>query len=436
MSLNLEKVTLVAVDTKQPYLAVKALQESSKEINFKEIILFSDKKPFNIDEKIKFIKIKKINNLVEYSKFIANELVNFIQTDYCFTVHYDGFIINPKLWSEDFLKYDWIGAPWVKEAPFLPSNVRVGNGGVSIRSKKLMDIVAKKYPLTDGHEDVHICCNYRNLLEQENLSFAPLEIASKFSLECICDDVDVNINKVFAFHGPHSSDQKEKIKDLIFTFYKHDLIKMDKHTLQDWLRDEAGSSQPDYFYSNKKGNLTLQQIPQEYVNLLDVFKNNNINSYLELGVANGGSFFLNSIFLQKTCNVLHCVDNLAYKDTHIKQTKSKITDKVERLKKLFPEKEIHFFNTTTDLFFTENKLYYDCIFIDADHSYDGVSKDFKNALKCINKHGIIIFHDIGNKDTGVAQLWSEIKQKYSDTKEFLYSETSWYNCGIGVIFLK
>jgi hypothetical protein len=33
-------------------------------------------------------------------------------TEFAILVHEDGFIVNPECWSDEFLKYDYIGAPW------------------------------------------------------------------------------------------------------------------------------------------------------------------------------------------------------------------------------------------------------------------------------------------------------------------------------------
>lgn len=431
--INLNNTTLIIVDTKQPHMAVKSLEKTCEKIKFKKVILFSDHKPFNFNNKFEFVEIEKINNLIEYSKFVVNKLPDYIDTEYCFTVHHDGFVVNPDKWDNDFLNYDWIGAPWKKDAHFLYNGERVGNGGVSIRSKKLMDI-AKKYEC-DNHEDSFICCNLRQILLDNGVKFAPLELAAKFSLECGSDDLNVTMSDVLAFHGKHTPAHLNNIKNLIFDFYKDDLIKMDKTRLEDWVRNEAGSSQPDYFYCNTPGNLTLQQIPEEYAELLSIFKNSNIESYLELGVANGGSFFINSIFLQNTAKKLYCVDNLAYKDTHVQQTESKILSKVNKLKEMFPDKTFKFYNSTTDDYFKTSRDYFDCIFIDADHSYEGVKKDFENALNHVNENGILIFHDIANAETGVKKLWNEIKDNFKDNKEFCFTKANWYNCGIGVLYI-
>ena len=48
----------------------------------------------------------------------------------------------------------------------------------------------------------------------------------------------------------------------------------------------------------------------------------------------------------------------------------------------------------SDIFFKNNKKLFDVIFIDGDHTYKQVRKDFINSVKCLNKNGIIIIHDV------------------------------------------
>lgn len=433
--INIDNCTLFAVDCIQPELAIKALEKTCKQINFKEVIFFSDVKPTYLNDKFKFHQIEKINNLDEYSEFMLTKLTNFIDTEFCFSIHHDGFVVNLELWSNDFIKYDYIGAPWPSTAQFILEGKRVGNGGVSIRSKKLMEYV-KTIPQR-GHEDTVICVNLRTHLEERGFTFAPLEVAAKFSVELTCADLDQQVSNTFAFHGKHTSEHIAEIKKLIKSHYRDDLIKMSVEELRDWICNKAGSQQPDYFICNTPGNLQLQQVPEEYSEFLNIMRNQNIKTYLELGVGNGGSFFVNSIFLQKTASKLHCVDNIAYRDTHIKQSETKIQKKVDMLQEMFTDKDIFFHNMSTDDFFDQNKNVFDCIFIDADHSYEGVYKDYKNAMKAIEPNGIIILHDIANTDTGVYKLWNEIKKIHTSVKEFTYKANPalGYPCGIGIIFL-
>lgn len=57
-----------------------------------------------------------------------------------------------------------------------------------------------------------------------------------------------------------------------------------------------------------------------------------------------------------------------------------------------------FYQMTTDEFFEKNKYTFDAIFIDACHNYEQVKKDFENALKILNKNGVIFLHDTDPRD--------------------------------------
>ena len=58
---------------------------------------------------------------------------------------------------------------------------------------------------------------------------------------------------------------------------------------------------------------------------------------------------------------------------------------------------------TSDEFFENNEIYFDCIFIDALHIYEQVRKDILNSVKFLNTHGIIIIHDCLPK-----KIWNQI----------------------------
>ena len=49
---------------------------------------------------------------------------------------------------------------------------------------------------------------------------------------------------------------------------------------------------------------------------------------------------------------------------------------------------------TSDNFFKNNKEKFDLIFIDGLHTFDQISKDFKNSFKFLNTGGYIVMHDL------------------------------------------
>jgi len=48
---------------------------------------------------------------------------------------------------------------------------------------------------------------------------------------------------------------------------------------------------------------------------------------------------------------------------------------------------------TSDDFFRENKIFFDCVFIDGLHVYEQARKDILNSIKFLNTNGLIILHD-------------------------------------------
>jgi len=207
------------------------------------------------------------------------------------------------------------------------------------------------------------------------------------------------------------------------------LLKYSENELVDYIANDAGSSKPHFGGNiNGKDHLQLQQNPQEFTNLLLFLKGFGSKSYLEIGVGQGGSFLLCSLF-QPLAVHFHAVDNCNYMETAagFEDQEVSILEKVELLKKLKNIDDIKFFNTNSDKWFASNNLSYDTIFIDGDHSYEGVKRDFLNAEQILNKNGCIIFHDIAKNGTGVNQIWEEIDSSRK-VNEWILS-----NFGIGII---
>jgi len=162
---------------------------------------------------IECIYIPKLDYL-GYSQFCIEQLTKYINTDFFLNVQLDGFILNPELWDNDFLKYDYIGAPWQnKKSRPLHTNMIVGNGGFSIRSKRLLNTLEKIKWHSDwekhdvlkehwGNEDYFICVLIRDILEAQGIKFAPIDLASRFSVQSGDPLGRTKILKnVFGFHG-------------------------------------------------------------------------------------------------------------------------------------------------------------------------------------------------------------------------------------------
>jgi len=201
--LQLPTVSLVAVTGLNPSGAIRALKISMENIHFHENILIAHEKPADLPYGITFkaceptdLQSKDKKNTNDYSKFMAYRLHEYITSDYALIVHNDAYVLRPKKWIKEFLEYDYIGAPWPKNIHFTNEkvNVRVGNGGFSLRSKRLLNVLNElQLPFTDNgtgyfNEDGILCVYYRKQLETSGIHFAPVNIAAKFSLEIVCEE--------------------------------------------------------------------------------------------------------------------------------------------------------------------------------------------------------------------------------------------------------
>lgn len=192
MKINLPQVTLIALTNKDFEGHKKAVEKSCGGIEFGAVKLIWD---------------EKCNSIDEWNRKIIYDLHKYVDTTHAILFHADGYVINPEKWNNDWLQYDFIGAPWP-----LPTDdysyrdeegdiQRVGNS-VSLRSKRLMERVAKfewKSYYGNTNEDGFFSVHHRKELEKEGYKFAPLEVAVHFSKE---HEIPENVGiTTFAFHS-------------------------------------------------------------------------------------------------------------------------------------------------------------------------------------------------------------------------------------------
>ncbi len=186
-------LTLVAVDCAYPALAAKALQRSASLLPAARVLLLTDVKATFDGVEVK--SIAPIKSRAAYSQFMLKQLADHIDTDYALVVQWDGFVIHDDAFAEEFWNYDYIGARW----PHVDGEFKVGNGGFSLRSRKLLHALRDDAIVyrDDENEDEAICIRYRTLLEQKhNIVFADERVADRFAF-----DVSRPVGRTLGFHG-------------------------------------------------------------------------------------------------------------------------------------------------------------------------------------------------------------------------------------------
>lgn len=180
--------------------------------------------------------------------------------------------------------------------------------------------------------------------------------------------------------------------------------------------------------------------------LIDIFKKENVRSYLEIGSKFGGSLWLIANALPKGSRIVSV--DLPHGDTSFKENLPHLQECVKKLRDNGYDSHLIVGDSTApEIVEQVYKLGpYDAVFIDANHTTPYILKDWQNYGK-VGK--LIAFHDIaflreqgldpGKKPIQVSQFWNEIKTKYRHVEfrhEAIRGNPGQRKCdnGIGVLW--
>jgi len=193
--LSLPDVTLVMIETRRHDLARMAIEDCLRQADFGEALVFSDRRL--AVQGATYVAIDDFPTKLGWCEFLWRDVPAYVKTRQALLIQWDSWIFDPAMWREDFLAFDYIGAPW-----WYRDGRNVGNSGFSLRSKRLMDFLAKRearFPVTTPAEDDLLCRRYRPAIEQETgFCWAPEDVALDFAFERIRAARD---SRHFGFHG-------------------------------------------------------------------------------------------------------------------------------------------------------------------------------------------------------------------------------------------
>jgi len=155
----------------------------------------------------------------EYQLLSVFKLYDMFTEDFVVSCQLDGFPLYPENWKEEFLEYDYIGAPWSPvnlkahldnyynvgddeiDLETVPNRYLVGNSGFCLRSRKFLEVSSKStYPLhvcpvhfnhfttAPKFDDFFFCVGARSYFDIRGINFAPVDVASRFSLEAVSEE--------------------------------------------------------------------------------------------------------------------------------------------------------------------------------------------------------------------------------------------------------
>ncbi|MFN3301840.1 MAG: O-methyltransferase [Patescibacteria group bacterium] len=180
------------------------------------------------------------------------------------------------------------------------------------------------------------------------------------------------------------------------------------------------------------------QIQEEILELLKILEKIKPKTILEIGTAKGGTLFLFSRIASEDAIIISI--DLPGGKFGGGYPKWKIpifqAFKKENQKLYLLREDSHKQETLEKVKKILNGNQLDFLFIDGDHTYEGVKKDFEMYSPLVKREGVIALHDIVHHpfvpDCQVEVFWKEIKQNYK-TKEIISSPSQTW-AGIGVVF--
>ncbi|MDC3402548.1 class I SAM-dependent methyltransferase [bacterium] len=178
----------------------------------------------------------------------------------------------------------------------------------------------------------------------------------------------------------------------------------------------------------------------EVLALLDLIRSRRYDSLLEIGTSNGGTSLLTSRALSRPATLTTVDINAGYDRDRLTKSLSRRVDG----HLLIADSHDH---RTVDLIRNEQKLGFDVVFIDGDHSYDGVRLDTEFFAPLARPGGILVFHDIQDARPscppsrhdayvgGVPNWWRQISATVPRNAEVFVADDNQSGFGIGVIHL-
>lgn len=199
--LELPDVTLVLIETREHDLAELALRDCEERVRFGEVLVFTDRVSQFQRADRRVIPVEDWPTKLGWSRCFWMDVPQQLRTSHALGIQWDSWVVAPDAWHNEFLQYDYVGAPW-----WYADGKNVGNGGFCLRSAKMLRYIRAhraQYQVTTDLDDDLFCRHYRPILQDAGFEWAPEPIAQVFSFECVRPDKTM---RHFGFHSVSNFD--------------------------------------------------------------------------------------------------------------------------------------------------------------------------------------------------------------------------------------
>jgi predicted O-methyltransferase YrrM len=236
---------------------------------------------------------------------------------------------------------------------------------------------------------------------------------------------------------------KQKVKDFIHeTFmsvdFNHAVRKL-KQTEDEFQKKYGSKFNVPFQFQGKRHFSTIapSQVMKEIIKLYELVKSENPKTVLEIGTDKGGTLYLWCQAAAEDATIVSI--DLSSRRRYSPKRRELYAKFIKSAKQ-----HLHFLpfssheKTTVDkasAILGGKKI--DYLFIDGDHTYEGVKSDYIMFSPLVKEGGLIAFHDIKTvrPDCGVREVWEEVTKDMEKGNYWEYAENDYgpLGAGIGVI---
>lgn len=194
----------------------------------------------------------------------------------------------------------------------------------------------------------------------------------------------------------------------------------------------------DFSYNKSCGLLIPGQIVPEIKHFLEIAKKIQPKNILEVGTAHGGNLFLLTKIAGDGGKIISLdLPGGEFGGGYFARKKALYNNFVTGAQKMFLIRgDSHSQNSLNEVIKNLDGEKVDVLFIDGDHTYNGVKSDFEMYSHLVRPGGIIGFHDIGKTPSveyGTEQFWNEVKNNFKHVE--IIDDQNRLGYGIGVLFI-
>lgn len=197
--LELPDVTLVLIETREHDLAELALRDCERKVVFGDVLVFTDRVSQFQRADRRVIPVPDWDKKIGWSKCFWMDVPLHVRTSHALCIQWDSWVVDTGAWQDEFLQYDFVGAPW-----WYQDGLNVGNGGFCLRSARMMRYIRKNrssYPVVTDLDDDLFCRRYRPGLQAAGFEWAPEPIAQAFAFEIVRPNKE---QRHFGFHAVYN----------------------------------------------------------------------------------------------------------------------------------------------------------------------------------------------------------------------------------------